>query len=118
MEAVGLTYATNKERPKRLIDYLSLEQMPEESMLELLVQGLRTLSEFVQGPVEENQVEMANARVTVSVISILEFLGCYFWKGFLPKQNMQFSGDNKKDIFKLLMKQIRNVKVWKELPQF
>ena len=87
MEAIGITYATNAERPKKLIDFLDLEKMPEEEMLELLVQGLRTLSEYVQGPVVENQVELANARVTLSVMSLLEFLGCYFWKNFLPEQN-------------------------------
>ena len=77
---------------------------------------MRTLAEYVQGPVIDNQVELANARVTTSVMSLLEFLGCYFWKGRISEHNLNFSGDNKEDLYNVLIRQVKNVRVWRELP--
>ena len=37
MEAVGLNYVTNPDRPKKLLDYLDMESMPDPDLLELLV---------------------------------------------------------------------------------
>ena len=102
-ETMQFPYDSNPDRNKKLIDFLSTLKLPEARDVKLVIQGFRSLNEFVQGPIFENQVVLVEYKgLTTKITQLLGFIGCYFWRGTV--NGSIFEGDNKEDLFNLLLR--------------
>ena len=78
-----------------MIDWFKTAGLPDKRAWITFIQLVRTLTELVQGPITANQEALTQARISSSLMFVLEFLSCIFYKGRNKKLKKDFSGDSK-----------------------
>lgn len=85
LKALGRTYVSDRIKQPKIIDWFKTTGMPERKAWVTFIQLIRTLTEMVQGPVPANQESLTQARVSSSLMQVLEFFSCVFYKGKFRK---------------------------------